>query len=364
NIGCIPSKALLHSSELVHEAHGNFAKMGIIAKDVSVVPTVDRLAEYISRAFHVAENGRPGPVVVGLPEDVLSATTSDADPKASVRTLQPVDDETLGLVEAALAKAERPLILVGGARWSESARVALEAVAERLAIPIAASFRSQDLIDNDHTHYVGHVGIGIDPALAKRVREADVLLTLGARLGEMTTAGYAHLDVPHPAPLLIHVHPDPAELGRVYRAEIPVAADPVRFVQRWEEITRASPASEPSEPRRRAIQGARADFERFTTPTPPPTPPAVQLDQIVTLMSESLAPDAIITNGAGNYTAWVHRFHRYRRFRTQLAPTAGAMGFGVPAAVAAKLVHPEREVIAFAGDGCFLMNGQELATAH
>lgn len=348
-----------------------------IAKDASIVPSADRIAEYVSRAFHTAENGRPGPVVVGLPEDVISQVVDTTEPlKPTVRAQQAPGADTLALVDAALSRAERPFVLVGGPKWSDAARLTLERLAEREGLPVGTAFRCQDYFDNNHPSYAGHVGIGADPHLIARMQEADVLLVLGARLGEMTTGGYAHLSVPNADTYLIHVHPNPDELGRVYRADLAVAAETAAFVTAWEARSPAPDTTSDDDARqaaRRADTAAHhARFEAFTTPlnqAPASVDtnakrPAVLLDQIVTLVSESLADNAIITNGAGNYAGWVHRYHRYRRYRTQLAPTAGAMGYGVPAAIAAKLAHPDREVIAFAGDGCFLMNGQELATAH
>lgn len=327
-----------------------------LAKWVAQVSDVRRLPEYLSQAYHQATAGRPGPVVLLLPEDVLAAraVAVDALPYRAVQAA--CSAEQAAAAARILGSAQRPLVLVGGPGWDQQTAERLAAFAAQHDLPVAATFRCQDYLDNDHPAYVGHVGIGIDPALAARVREADVVLCIGARLGEMTTAGYTLLQVPTPRQRLIHVHPGAEELGRVYRPELAINASSASFVAALAAVTLTAPASW-----RAWSTAARSDLGRFQVPVA--TPGACRLEDVVAWLSRQLPANAIITNGAGNYTAWVHRYHRYRRYGTQLAPRCGSMGYGLPAAVAAKLQHPDRTVVCFAGDGCYLMHGQELATA-
>jgi acetolactate synthase I/II/III large subunit len=332
------------------------AVFGSLAKSAEVVTDIRRLPEYVARAFHAAQNGRPGPVVLGLPEDVLSASAQIAGaPRARVASAAPTPADMAELVQL-LNKAERPLMIVGGPGWSAAVQAQCEAVAEQLQMPVACSFRAQDHIDNRDPCYAGHVGIGIDPRLAKRVQEADLLIAVGARLGEMTTSGYTLVTSPEPSQILVHVHPSGDELGRVFHADLPIASSSAAFIA-------ALAASVPAITQRwtDAMRAAHADVLAFAEPQW--TPGDVKQEEIVAALVERLPRNAIITNGAGNYTAWLHRYYPYRQYRTQLAPTCGAMGYGLPAAIAAKLTYPDRMVIAYAGDGCFLMNGQELATA-
>ena len=327
---------------------------GQSAKWVAQIDRADRIPEYVTRAFSTACAGRPGPVVLALPEDMLASETDAADARP-FHVLQPHpgpgDLERLG---ALLGAAERPLAILGGAGWTPQASTDLQAFLEANDLPAGAAFRRQDALDNDSPSYVGDIGIGLNPKLAARVREADLVLAVGPRLGEMTTSGYTLLESPVPAQTLVHVHPGAEELGRVYRPELPILSGPEQFAAavrelrvepRWREWTRA----------------ARADYEEWQRPGP--VPGELDLAVCVLQLRERLPADAIVTNGAGNFSAWVHRFWRWRVYPTQLAPTSGAMGYGVPAAVAAKLVAPDRVVVCFAGDGDFLMSGQELATA-
>ena len=266
------------------------------------------------------------------------------------------DPALVAAAAAKLATARRPIVIVGGSRWDAAACDTLRTVAEALALPVACGFRNQDLFDNRHPLYAGDVGIGINPKLATRVREADVLLVIGERLGEMTTSGYTLLTPPVAAQTLIHVHPGAEELGRVYQPALAIAATPGAFLAALAPDVRAAAADVASH-----AKAARADYEEWQTPRP--VPGSLDLWQIVRWLDARLPDDAIVTNGAGNYSTWLHRLYRYRRFRTQLAPYVGSMGYGVPAAIAAKAVHPDRMVLSWNGDGCFLMNGQELATA-
>ena len=327
-----------------------------LAKWVGQVMEPARIPEYVSRAFHVATSGRPGPVVLSLPEDVLAeeADVADAAPYTAVQARP--DAAQLARVRDLLAAAERPLVIVGGHPWSEQAHDDMTAFCEASALPVAASFRCQDYVDNESPSYVGHLTLGLDPGLAGRVRDADVLLVVGARLGEITTAGYTLLDVPGGRQALIHVHAGAEELGRVYRPDVGIVSGLPSFAA----ALRTLEPLDASSWRERTAE-ARADYLAHARHEPRDT--ALDMGAVTALVRDRLPPDAIVANGAGNFSVWAHRFYRFRRFRTQLAPTSGAMGYGLPAAIAAKLVHPERIVVAFAGDGDFLMTGQELATA-
>ncbi|MCA0974391.1 thiamine pyrophosphate-binding protein [Halomonas denitrificans] len=327
-----------------------------LAKWVANIDRVDRLPEYISHAFHVAQSGRPGPVVLGLPEDMLSSDCDAAPVPAATLPSGLAAQHDVQAVMRAIGSAERPLVIVGGGGWSARAAEALGHFARLCELPVGASFRCQDYLDNRHPNYVGDVGIGINPALAQRVRDADLILALGARLGEMTTSGYTLLTPPLPRQRLIHVHADPSELGRVYRPELAVVACAGAMIEQL-----AAAAEAPSVERGAWVRAARDDYASWQQPEP--TPGALRMENVIARLNEVLGDDAILTNGAGNYSAWLHRYYRYRGFRTQLAPTSGSMGYGLPAAIAAKLRHPERDAICLAGDGCFQMVSQELGTA-
>lgn len=329
---------------------------GSVAKWAAQIDQVERIPEYVARAWRLALSGRPGPVVLALPEDMLTAHARCADaPRVEAVPAAPGPD-AIAALQRRLATAERPLVLVGGARWSAAACDALRVFAESTGMPVACGFRSQDLFDNRHPQYAGDVGIGINPALAKRVRDADLLLVIGERLGEMTTGGYTLLEVPVARQSLVHVHPSPDELGHVYQPDLAIAAEPGLFLAA---MNATAPALRPAWAAQSAQ--AHADFDAWRVRKPVPGP--VDMWAVMEWLDARLPDDAILTNGAGNYTVWLHRLFRYRGFRTQLAPYSGAMGYAVPAAVAAKAVHPGRMVISWNGDGCFQMNGQELATA-
>lgn len=332
------------------------AMFGPLAKWVGEVDRVDRLPEYISHAFHVAQTGRPGPVVLSLPEDVLSADTLAIPVPAAVLPSAKAADSDVARVLAMLQKAERPLIIVGGGAWSEEAGIALGEFASATGIPVGASFRCQDYLDNRHPCYIGDIGIGINPALADRVKSADLIVALGTRLGEMTTSGYTLLTPPVASQELVHVHADPSEIGRVYRPNYAVVANAGEFA-----IQLAAIAPDVSSSPTQWMIDARSDFEAWQKPVE--TPGDLKMEQIITHLNDVLDDDAILTNGAGNYSAWLHRYYQYRSWRTQLAPTSGSMGYGLPAAIAAKLEFPDREVICMAGDGCFQMVSQEFGTA-
>jgi acetolactate synthase-1/2/3 large subunit len=330
-----------------------------LAKWVGEVQDADRLPEYVARAFHTALQGRPGPVVLVLPEDMLTAhTAAPVLPAVKAATAWPAPG-ALRDVRRLLLEAERPLVIAGGSGWDAEGCAALQRFAENWQLPVGCGFRFQDTFDNRHALYAGDVGIGINPKLAARVREADLILALGVRLGEMTTGGYTLIAPPRPQQKLIHVHAGPEELGRVYAADLLLQASTGNAARALESL-----AAPPELPWRAWADAAAADYAaNHVAPAVAPMDLAVVMKTV-----QRLAPaDTVYTNGAGNYSGWLHRYVRYfglqHHGRTQLAPTSGAMGYGLPAAVAAALLYPERTVINVAGDGDFLMTGQELATA-
>ena len=326
---------------------------GPLAKWVAEIDRTDRIPEYISRAFHVAVSGRPGPVVLALPEDMLSATADVADAPSANPARQQISQSAIDDVVAAMNHAKNPLMLIGGPLWSAQAAADVARLAEQMGWLVATTFRCQDYMDNRHPNYIGDLGIGPNPALAERVAAADTLLVLGARLGEMTSGGYSLFQIPKPSQSLIHIHPNADELGRVYHADLAINCHSCDFLTQAVAATRGQSVPTP--------ETERAAYEHWQTPTA--TPGAVKMEQIISHLTQTLPDSAIITNGAGNYAAWLHRYYRYKSYRTQLAPTSGTMGYGLPAAISAKLMHPDRDVICLAGDGCFQMNGQEFGTA-
>jgi acetolactate synthase-1/2/3 large subunit len=327
-----------------------------MAKWVDEVDRLDRIPELVARAFHTATSGRPGPVVLAFPEDLLAEEGEVEDAARFVETQARPSDADLARVREILQSATRPFMVAGGAPWSNAAGEALRGFCETNELPVAASFRCQDYVDNESTVYAGHLTLGLDHKLAARVRDADVLLVVGARLGEITTLGYSLIQAPSPHQRLIHVHADPNELGRVYTPELGVASSPEAFAL-------ALAGVEPLDTGAWSGTAAQAHEELMAFMQPTAQPGDLDLGEVITHVREHVPRDTIVTNGAGNFTVWAHRFWEFHTFRSQLAPTSGAMGYGVPAAVAAKLVHPERVVLAFAGDGDFLMAAQELATA-
>ena len=331
---------------------------GQMAKWVASIDRADRIPEFVQHAYHVATSGRPGPVVLALPEDVLVQVADVPDAKPYVRTQAAPSPAQLERLAALLAQAERPLLLVGGSRWDDASRASVRAFAHRWGLPVACAWRFQDAYDNTDTHYVGEVGIGVNPKLAERVKGADLLVTVGVRLGEMTTNGYALVESPTPAQCLVQVFPGPDELGRVFHAELPIAAGNLEFAAALDGL---APPPGAAAGRADWLAGAQRDFAAWRVPRAQPG--TLSYPECVLHLERTLPPDAILTNGAGNFATPVHRFHRHRRHKTQLAPTSGAMGYGVPAAIAASLAHPDRVVVAFTGDGDFMMTGQELATA-
>jgi acetolactate synthase I/II/III large subunit len=330
---------------------------GQLAKWVAEIDDPRRIPEFLSRAYHTATSGRPGPVVLALPEDMLAeiVEVADAQPFRPVETWPgaPVMAE----LHQRLAAAKRPFLLLGGSAWDAEGVAAIQAFAAANRLPVGCGFRRQDRFDNGHPCYAGDVGIGVNPKLAQRIKDSDLLIAVGPRLGEMLTGGYTLLDIPRPRQPLVHIHPDPEELGRVYQPALAINATPRAFARAAAAL---APILDP--PWARATAAAHQDYLAYRA-LPPRSPGEIQMGEIMLWLDAQLPPDAIVTNGAGNFATWVHRFHQYRRFGTQLAPTSGSMGYGFPAAVAAKIVHPDRVVICVAGDGDFLMTGQELATA-
>jgi acetolactate synthase-1/2/3 large subunit len=329
-----------------------------LAKWAAEIDDPARIPEYVARAFRVALSGRAGPVVLSLPEDMLSELiAAPVQPSRAVAAGATVRDADLQALGTMLAKAARPVIIAGGSGWTASGSQALLDFARKNELPILASFRRQDVVDNQEPNYCGHLGLGVDPSLAERVRSADLIVSIGSRLGENTTSGYTLLTPPVPQQTLVHVHPDPNELGRVYQPQLAIACGVSDFAHALEGIESLGSGG-----RTTWLRDARAAYVKFSTPGSP-AGDFVDRSAVIGWLSEHLPHDAIIANGAGNYTAWVHRFFRYKQGRTELAPISGAMGYGVPAGIAAKLRFPQRTVVAFAGDGCFLMYPQELATA-
>ncbi len=334
------------------------ATFGPIAKWAAEVDDADRIPEFLSRAFATATSGRPGPVVLGLPEDVLRDLTTALVLAPFERTDAVASLDTMERLRALLVHAERPLILAGGAGWTAQASRALARFAETNHIAVATVFRYQDAYDNALATYIGDVGMGVSPALASRIAEADLLVAIGPRLDDITTGTYQRIAAPAPHQTLVHVHQGAEEIGRVFRPTLGVTAAIPAFVEALAEL-------EPLVTNAWTdwVEKARQDYLDWRALEASHDERYVDLAVVTTELRALIGDDAIVTNGAGNYTTWIHRYVAFHQFRTQLAPTGGSMGYGLPAAIGAKVLHPEREVIAFAGDGCFLMSGQELATA-
>lgn len=334
------------------------AVFGQAAKWATEIDDPARIPEVVSRAFHVAMSGRPGPVVIALPEDMLVETAEVADaPLVKAVDSAPAAGQMAELAER-LAAAKSPVAIVGGARWTPQAVSQFAEFALRHRLPVAASFRRQMLINHEHPCYIGDVGLGLNPELLKRLQSADLLLLVGGRLSEIPSQAYTLLDIPVPKQALVHVHPDSNELGRVYAPTMAINASPAAFASELSAL--AAPAQTPwGDETDRLHQSylAWSDASKVTVPGD------LQMSGVMAHLERVLPDDAIIANGAGNYATWVHRFHRFKQFGTQLAPTSGSMGYGLPAAVGAKRLEPEKLVVCFAGDGCFMMHGQEFATA-
>ena len=328
---------------------------GEMTKWVAQIDSAARIPEMVSRAFHVATSGRPGPVVLALPEDMQTerADTEDGQPYRSAQANPGTTD--MDKFRDMLASAKKPMVLAGGGGWSAEACADLAAFAEANRLPVATAFRRQDLMDNRHPNFAGVVGLGINPKLKDRLDDTDLLIVLGPQLGEIVTGGYTYFTFPKPKQTMIHISAGVDELGKVYQTDLGINAGMAEFCAAAKAMTPvdASWAGE--------AETAHADYMAFSTP--PDMPGDVNYSEIVGWLSDNLPDDAVITNGAGNYTVWVHRFFRYKQYGTQLAPQSGAMGYGVPSGVAAGVRHRDRVVVSFSGDGCFQMNGQEIGTA-
>ncbi|MBT0959515.1 thiamine pyrophosphate-binding protein [Alphaproteobacteria bacterium KMM 3653] len=351
-VGLIPER---HRDRGAFQEFDVKAMFGPLAKWAGVVSQTNRIPEYIDRAFAMTTSGRPGPVVLGLPEDVLSAPCDAPVRVPSTFQALPEAANFCELAIHTLGRAKRPLIIVGGSGWSQEAAQHLEQFAAAMDLPVAASFRRQDYMDNRHPNYVGDLGVGINPKLAGAVRKADCIFALGTRLGDITTGSYDLLDPAMPGKTLIHVHPDGDEIGHVYPPQL-------SFVGPAAVVVRKLARSVRGETQRRAWTAVCRDgYRQWQDPVE--TPGKMKLEQAMCWLSENLPEDAIVTNGAGNYAGWLHRYFQFKQFGTQLAPTSGSMGYGLPAAIAAKLQFPERTVVCIAGDGCLQMTINELSTA-
>jgi len=334
------------------------AMFGGLAKWVAEVGDTDRLPEYIARAFRVATSGRPGPVVLALPENKLSAEADVPDFAGAVGVIDRGDHAMFGMMVDKLRQAEKPLVVVGGSQWSRKSAGFLASFAQTTGVPVVTGFRRQDYIDNRHASYVGDLNVGVNPRLARRVQDADCLLLLGTRFGDIETQGYTLVDPADPGKVILHCHADAGEIGRVYGADVGIAVGGRSAIfNLWQCVKDEAPWERFGA----WTAAARADYELWVTPQE--SPGAVKQEEVVRWLSQTLPEDAVLTNGAGNYAAWLHRYFVYKGYGTQLAPTSGSMGYGFPAAVSASLEYPERTVVCLAGDGCFQMTLNEMSTA-
>lgn len=333
------------------------AVFGSMTKWTAEVSDASRMAEFVSRAFHQATEGRPGPVVLALPEDMLSETTSAADAPAWQAVEPAPAPEDIARLAALLAEAQQPMLILGGSRWTTDACAAITRFAERHQLPVVTSYRRLPLFDALHPNYAGDLGIGPNPKLIARLKSADVVILAGGRLGEIPSQAYSLLDIPGPATKLVHLHPDGAEIGQVYVPALGIQASPVRFAAALAGLT---PPEAPAWAG--TAQDAHADYLAWTE-TATPQPGGVNLGEIMVWLRQNLPEDTIVCNGAGNYASWIHRFFRFRRFASHIAPTSASMGYGMPSAIAMQRLHPGRMVVSVNGDGDFLMNGQEFAIA-
>ena len=333
---------------------------GGMAKAVFEAKMPAELPGLVERAYRIAMDGAPGPVVVALPEDTLSGLAEAAIPaRIEPRPIR-ADPEAMEDLWALLAGANKPIVILGGPRWTNGAMADMAHFAEAWHLPVACSFRRQGLFPNDHPNYAGDLGIGPNPKLKARIAEADLVIAVGARLGEMPSQGYTLFDVPEPKQKLVHVLPDSAELAHLYRPTLAIHAGPASFARKAMQLQAPATVAWSG-----AAEEAHADYLAWSTPQPEAEPKSGCVDPFVVMavLADKLPKDAIMTNGAGNYAGWLHRYHRFSGRDTQLAPTSGSMGYGIPAAVAGKLRRPDRTVVCFAGDGCFQMTGQEFSTA-
>ncbi len=331
--------------------YGSFAKWVVEIDDAARIP------EIVSRAFHVAMQGRPGPVVIALPEDMQNDRAGVADALRVEPAPTWPGQTQMAELQKMIWAAERPIVIIGGSGWTAAASASAQRFAERFELPVAVSFRRLSAFNGDHPHFAGELAIGMNPKLRARIEASDLVLLFGGRMAEIPSQGYELFDIPTPRQKFVHVHASAEELGRVYQPTLAIHATPAAFAAALESLQPPNVIKWSG-----AARDASADYHAFTD-VAPAIPGAVQLGEIMLWLRERLPNDAIICNGAGNYTIWIGRFLRFRQHGTQLAPVSGSMGFGVPAAVAAKRICPDRVVVSFSGDGCFLMNGQEFATA-
>ncbi|WP_022723568.1 thiamine pyrophosphate-binding protein [Rhodopseudomonas sp. B29] len=333
------------------------AVFGSMTKWTTELDDADRVTEMVSRAFFTATSGRPGPVVIALPKDVLSERSSAVNAPAFTQVETSPGAEEMTELAALLAAAERPLLVLGGSRWNPAAREQIEEFATRTGLPIATSYRRGTMFDPLHPCYAGDLGLGPNPKLVARFKSADLIVMIGGRLGEIPSQGYKLLDSPAPQVKFVHVHPGAEELGRVYRPELAIHASPIRFIAALSKLDIA-----PSAEWRAAAEAAHAEYLAWTE-TATPQPGDVNLGEVMTWLRDNAPADTILCNGAGNYASWIHRFYRFRNYMTHIAPTSASMGYGMPAAIAMQRLHPERLVLSVNGDGDFLMSGQEFAIA-
>jgi len=333
------------------------AVFGGITKWATEIDDATRVPEIVSRAFHTATGGRPGPVVIGLPADMLKERVAVADAPVFAPVEAAPGKAEMARLRALIVEAKRPILILGGSRWNEEARDAMHRFAERFRLPVATSYRRLPLFDPLHPCYAGDLGIGPSPKLIARIKTADLVVLCGGRLGEIPSQGYTLLDVPDPHTRLVHVYPSAEEIGRVYHPHLAIQSGPIRFAEALDEL--APPADLPW---REETDAAHAEYRAWTN-APTDQPGSVNLGAIFVWLRETLPADTILCNGAGNYAAWIHRFYRFRGLATHIAPTSASMGYGMPSAVAMKRLYPDRMVLSVNGDGDFLMNGQEFATA-
>jgi acetolactate synthase I/II/III large subunit len=333
------------------------AVFGTMAKWVTEIDDPARVSEIVSRAFYTATNGRPGPVVIALPEDMLTEHVSMPDAPAFEPVEMSPGPLEMQKLATLISQAERPILILGGSRWSAEASSSLQHFAERHSLPVATTFRRAHLFDALHPCYAGDLGIGPNPKLLARIKSADLVMLVGGRLGELPSQSYTLFDIPGPQTTFVHVHPGSEELGRVYRPHLAINAAPTGFAAALNGLKVESKTSWSADTA--TMHAEYLAWSEAATKVPGP----VNLGEVMVWLRENLPADTILCNGAGNYAAWIHRFYRFRRFASQIAPTSGSMGYGVPAAIAMKRFFPDRPVVAVAGDGDFLMNGQEFATA-
>ena len=327
-----------------------------IAKWVAEVKDLKRLPEYISRAFQVSQGGRPGPVIISLPEDILSGVCEVPDRPRVVLGQQFTSDSEVKKIEKAIIKAERPLVIAGGTGWSKEAVKNLGVFVKNFNLPVATTFRRQHLMDNRHDCYIGDLGTGMNPALAKTVKESDLIIAIGTRLGEIATGGYELIDPKKPEQKIIHIHKDPNELGHVYQPTLSVLSSTENILNQFIDLPKLV---NPEWSAR--TNEVRNNYLNWITPKETPGP--VKLEKIIEWLSNNLPEDSIVTNGAGNYAAFLHRYFVFKEYPTAIGPTSGSMGYGFPASIAAKLRFPDKTVICLAGDGCFQMTLNEMSTA-